>query len=206
MGNVTASGNSYPVQLSTAKWRYQWRWACRVAVESARRNYWCLLRARNGTIAIVDTEIHSEPIDVPYADIGWVRASKGQAVFRAGSPSSPPAIARLDLNSRKIETLRLSNSLNLDPGYFSVAQAIEFPTTDGLTAHGFYYPPQNRDYRGPTGERPPLGKSLEVQFAAATALSLNINFGRGGSHCVRFYAAVAAMVALSRRLTRRWAL
>lgn len=149
------------------------------AFESAHRIICAYYVRGMARLAIVDTETSQlEPIDVPYTDIGWVRAAEGQAVFRAGSPSSPPAIARLDLNIRKIETLRLSNRLSIDSGYFSVAQPIEFPTTDGLTAHGFYYAPQNRDYLGPADELPPLLVKSHggPTSAAATALSLNIQY------------------------------
>jgi dipeptidyl aminopeptidase/acylaminoacyl peptidase len=130
-------------------------------------------------LAIVDTEtLKLEPIDVPYTDLGFVRAADGQAVFRAGSPTVAPAIVKFDLQSRKFETLRLSNNLNLDPGYLSTPEPIEFPTTDGLTAHGFYYAPRNRDYGAPDTELPPLLVKSHggPTSAAATALSLNIQF------------------------------
>ena len=42
------------------------------------------------------------------------------------------------------------------PRYTSIPEAIEFPTDGGKTAHAFYYPPANRDFRGPQGEAPPL--------------------------------------------------
>ena len=149
------------------------------AFESARRIV-CIYYVRGmARLATIDTGTKQlEPIDVPFTDAGWIRASAGQAVFRAGSPSSAPAIVRLDLESRKIVTLRLSNSLNIDSGYFSIPEAIEFPTTDGLTAHGFYYAPRNRDYRGPEGELPPLLVKSHggPTSAAATALSLNIQY------------------------------
>ena len=45
---------------------------------------------------------------------------------------------------------------DLDERYVSVARPIEFPTEDGLTAHGFYYPPYNADFEAPDGELPPL--------------------------------------------------
>ena len=35
-------------------------------------------------------------------------------------------------------------------------RAIEFPTEGGLTAHGHFYPPRNRDYAAPANEKPPL--------------------------------------------------
>ena len=52
--------------------------------------------------------------------------------------------------------LRRSSTLEFEEGYLSVPQAIEFPTENGLTAHAFFYPPQNRDYAAPPGEQPPL--------------------------------------------------
>ena len=138
--------------------------------------YYVLGMAR---LALVDTEtLKLEPVDAPYTDLGFVRAAAGEAVFRAGSPTTPPAIVRFDVQSREFETLRLSNNLNLDRGYLSAPEAIEFPTTDGLTAHGFYYAPQNRDFEAPDGELPPLLVKSHggPTSAAATALSLNIQF------------------------------
>jgi dipeptidyl aminopeptidase/acylaminoacyl peptidase len=38
----------------------------------------------------------------------------------------------------------------------AVPRPIEFPTENGQTAHGIFYPPQNRDYIAPAGEKPPL--------------------------------------------------
>ncbi len=35
-------------------------------------------------------------------------------------------------------------------------RAIEFPTADSLTAHGYFYPPRNHDYALPANEKPPL--------------------------------------------------
>ncbi len=140
----------------------------------------CLYYVRGmARLAIVDTEtLKLEAVDVPYTDLGFVRAAEGQAVFRAGSPTTAPAIVRFDLQSRKFETLRFSNNLNLDPGYLSTPEAIEFPTSDGLTAHGFYYAPQNRDYARPKNELPPLLVKSHggPTSAAATALSLNIQY------------------------------
>lgn len=130
-------------------------------------------------LAIVDTEtLKLEPIEVPYTDLSFVRAAAGQAVFRAGSPTAAPAIVKFDLQSRKFEMLRLSNNLNLGSGYLSTPEAIEFPTTDGRTAHGFYYAPRNRDYGAPDNELPPLLVKSHggPTSAAATALSLNIQY------------------------------
>jgi len=130
-------------------------------------------------LAIIDTNsMKLEPVDVSYTDMSFVRASVGQAVFRAGSPTDPPAIVRLDLNTCAVEPLRRSNNLQIDPEFFSTPEPIAFPTEDGLTAHAFFYAPNNRNYRAPDGELPPLLVKSHggPTSAAATALSLHIQY------------------------------
>jgi len=88
------------------------------------------------------------------------------------------SISLYDLETGKFETLRRANDLEVFPAYFSIPRPIEFPTEAGLTAHGFFYPPQNPDYRGPDNEKPPLiVKSHGGPTAAAsTALALSIQY------------------------------
>ncbi|HEV2915598.1 MAG TPA: S9 family peptidase [Pyrinomonadaceae bacterium] len=119
-----------------------------------------------------------EAIETPYADITYLRVNSGGAVFRGGSPSSPACIARLDLATGETAVLRRSNDLKIDGGYLSIAQAVEFPTENGLTAHAFFYPPQNRDFSAPPGERPPLLVKSHggPTSAASPTLSLNIQY------------------------------
>jgi len=50
---------------------------------------------------------------------------------------------KLDLGTKKFQTLRRSNDLETYPQYFSVPRAIEFPTEGGLIAHEFFSPPQS---------------------------------------------------------------
>src|SRR5262249_39193949 len=71
-----------------------------------------------------------------------------------------------------------ASTLSLDAGYFSVPQAIEFPTEHGLTAHALFYAPKNRDFTAPDSERPPLlVKSHGGPTAAAqTTLNLGIQY------------------------------
>ena len=131
------------------------------------------------TLATIDTRSGSlTPIDCPYTDIQYLRAANGQAVFRGGSPTDVACIAKFDISSGQFETLRRSNDLETYPEYFSVPRAIEFPTEGGLTAHGFFYPPQNPDCRAPENEKPPLiVKSHGGPTAAAsTALSLSVQY------------------------------
>jgi dipeptidyl aminopeptidase/acylaminoacyl peptidase len=96
------------------------------------------------------------PIDTPYSEIGAVQAGPGRAVLLAGSPTEPTSVVQLDLATGQVEVLRRSSTVPVDPGYLSPPQPIEFPTERGLGAHAFFYPPRNRDYVAPSGERPPL--------------------------------------------------
>jgi dipeptidyl aminopeptidase/acylaminoacyl peptidase len=117
-------------------------------------------------------------VDSPFTDIQYLRAANGQAVFRGGSPTEVASITRFDVATGQFETLRRANENEVYPQYFSIPRAIDFPTEAGLIAHGFFYPPQNPDYRAPEGEKPPLiVKSHGGPTAAAsTALSLSVQF------------------------------
>jgi len=131
------------------------------------------------TFATIDTNTGKlTPIDCPYTDIQFLRAANGQAVFRGGSPTDVGAIVKFDLKTGQFETLRKSNDRETYPQYFSVPRAIEFPTEGNLTAHGFFYPPQNPDYRAPDSEKPPLIVKSHggPTSAASTALSLSIQY------------------------------
>lgn len=130
-------------------------------------------------LALIDTrERVLEPLESPYTDLTFLRASSGSVVFRAGSPSEPASIVRFDLSTRSFAVLRHSTKLLIDPGYISAPRAIEFPTEDGLTAHGFFYPPKNRDYEALSDERPPLLVKSHggPTSAAATAMSLGVQY------------------------------
>ena len=99
---------------------------------------------------------HFTKLHVPYTDIANICATGNLVVCCGASATQPNEIATLDLLSETREVLKRSNQVNIDPGYLSIPQSIEFPTTDGQTAYAFYYPPTNRDYQPLLGEKPPL--------------------------------------------------
>lgn len=143
---------------------------------------------------------------MPNADIGNLRVGANYAAFTMGDPRTPTMLMRWDLaansgrmiqqtsdaldrlNSEYMRSLRdpydwpqvgaygivdvPSNNLT------SIPQAIEFATTGGKTAHGFYYPPTNKGYAAPPGEKPLL---IVISHggptsAANTALDLRKQF------------------------------
>ncbi len=113
-------------------------------------------------------------IMTPYTDISYLRAKHGQVVFVAASPKEPSSIVKLDIFSGRLEILRRSADMVIDAGYLSIPREIEFPTGHGLAAHAFYYPPQNKDYLAPAGEKPPL---LVISHGGPTsAVSSKLDF------------------------------
>jgi len=95
-------------------------------------------------------------IELPYSAISQVRVAKNRVVFIGASATEPSAVVALELSSRQIEVLRRSRDSAIDAGYLSAARPIEFPTAQGLTAHGYFYAPKNCDYTAPPEEKPPL--------------------------------------------------
>jgi dipeptidyl aminopeptidase/acylaminoacyl peptidase len=110
-------------------------------------------------------------IETPYTDISYVRASPetGRVVFRGGASTLAASIVSLDPAIGEAEVLRRSNDLEIDAGYFSNGEPVEFPTESGLSAHGFYYAPRNRDYSAPEGELPPLRAAASPSWTLTTA-------------------------------------
>ena len=149
------------------------------AFESAERIVCAYIENGISRLAQIDTRTKKfAPIASPYTDIRFVRASPGFAVMRAGSPTEAASIVKSNLVTGTFEILRRSNNLEIDAAYLSTPRAVEFPTADGQTAHGFFYPPKNRDFTAAAGERPPLLVESHggPTAAAGTALSLGIQY------------------------------
>jgi len=126
-------------------------------------------------LASLDTQTRQlDPIDVPYTDLGGIQVGNGAALMIAGAVTQPTALIRLDLTTQTWDVLQRSSSLTLDPAYFSIPKAIAFPTTNGLTAYGFFYPPTNPDYQAPSDELPPLLVKSHGGPTAATSTSFNL--------------------------------
>ncbi len=164
------------------------------------RSRLALLRADTGAL---------EPIETPYTEISYVRAQAGRLCFLGSSPTEFSSVVTLELGTRKLQVMRCSSEVRLDPGYVSAAEPIEFPTESGLTACALFYRPKNRDYTGPEGERPSLivmshggptssadsGLNLGVQYWTSRGIAvLDVNYG-GSSGFGRGYR---------RRLDGQW--
>jgi dipeptidyl aminopeptidase/acylaminoacyl peptidase len=114
-------------------------------------------------------------IDVPFGEMPDIRIWRSAIVLIGASPTASDAIATVDPDTGAVEVIRRAREETLDPGFISVAQPIEFPTSGGLTAHALYYPPTNPDYVGPDGELPPLVVMIHGGPTAAASASLSLD-------------------------------
>ncbi len=149
------------------------------------------------------------PLNTPYTEIGGLRAGGGRAYFLGSSPSEPPALVAYDLGTCRTTVLRRSSRVVLETGFLSVPEPLAFPTTQGETAYGFYYPPQNRDFVPPQGARPPLIVFCHGGPTAATtgALNLKIQYwtSRGYAVCdVNYRGSTGYGRAYRQRLEGQW--
>ena len=115
-----------------------------------------------------------QPIQTPYSSISYLRVNGNRAAFIGGAADRPTAVVLMDLTTGRVEELRRASTLQVDPGYISTPQPIEFPTEDGLTSHGLFYPARNKDFVGPPEERPPLVVMVHGGPTAATSGSLRL--------------------------------
>jgi len=113
-------------------------------------------------------------IVMPYTKFDGLQVTSTHAYFVAGSPTEPSAVVALDLATGGVDVLRRSSSVAIDPGYISAPEPVEFPTEGGLTAHGFFYRPRNRDFEGPGDECPPLVVMSHGGPTAATSPTLRL--------------------------------
>jgi dipeptidyl aminopeptidase/acylaminoacyl peptidase len=132
-------------------------------------------------------------LDVPHSAMAPRLDVEGDRVaFIGGGPSIADEVVLLDVTARSMDVLRSSSSADVDEANFSAPRQIEFPTEDGKTAFAHFYPPRNRDHRGPADERPPLivqshggptaeatpRFSLERQFWTSRGFAIvDVNYG-----------------------------
>jgi dipeptidyl aminopeptidase/acylaminoacyl peptidase len=206
-GKVSEPLAPMEAEFATPQWLFGMR---TYAFESARRIVCAYNQRGRWRLASLDTASKRfTPFDLPFTEFSGIRASPGQAVFIAASPTHPPSVVRLDLSTGWHQALRRSSDAALEPGYLSEPQAIEFPTEAGRTAFGFYYSPTNKDFLAPSGEKPPLLVKSHggPTGAASTSLSLSIQFWTSRGFAVldvNYGGSTGYGTAYRRRLDGTW--
>jgi dipeptidyl aminopeptidase/acylaminoacyl peptidase len=117
-------------------------------------------------------------IDVPFTSFGRggeLRSDgKDTLVFVGGSPSRSTAVVSLRLAGLEVNEMKRALEFDVDPGYLSSPESLEFPTEGGRSAHALYYAPANKDFHGPPGEKPPLLVVSHGGPTSATSSELNM--------------------------------
>ncbi len=159
-------------------------------------------------LARLDTETKQlQEIDTNYTDIGSLSVSDNQVLFIGGSPLHPTSVVRLDLSTHTFKELKKSSDLEIDKGYLSTPEALSFPTENGLTAHAWYYPPQNKDYTG--SDLPPLLVKSHGGPTASASSSFNLRIqywtSRGFAYLdVNYGGSTGYGRAYRQRLQKNW--
>jgi len=135
-----------------------------------------------GRLAVLElASAKLNPVETAFTEFGSVRADGDCVLFRAGAPDHPTSIVMLDLASRRCTTLRKATDI-LDTAqpaiasYLTKVQSVEFPSAEGRTAFGLFYPPCNPDFAGPPDERPPLLVKCHGGPTSAASSTLNLGF------------------------------
>jgi dipeptidyl aminopeptidase/acylaminoacyl peptidase len=129
-------------------------------------------------LAVADSAGVIEDLGLPYTSISSVQAAGDGVVFVGASATTEPAVVRVSVTSHDLEVLRPPRDLGLDAAWFSVPEAISFPSSGGRTAHALFYPPLNPDASAPEGELPPLLVMIHggPTAAARPMLQLSIQY------------------------------
>jgi dipeptidyl aminopeptidase/acylaminoacyl peptidase len=133
-----------------------------------------------GRLGVLDlTSATLTALDLSFTDFGSVRADGDSVVFRAGGPDHPVSVVTLDLGSGATAILKKSTEI-LDRAdlriadYLTKVESVEFPTTEGETAFGLFYPPSNPEYAAGPDERPPLLVKCHGGPTASASSTLNL--------------------------------
>jgi dipeptidyl aminopeptidase/acylaminoacyl peptidase len=112
-------------------------------------------------LAVRTADGTTHDLDVPYTSLASVQADGDRVVFIGASATAEPAVVSVRLDDgassvAAVDVVRPPRDLGLEPAWFSVPEAIAFPTSGGRTAHALFYPPTNPEVAPPPGEAPPL--------------------------------------------------
>ncbi|MFP6655262.1 MAG: S9 family peptidase [Myxococcota bacterium] len=108
-----------------------------------------------------------------FSSIGGIEVSEGWATCLAGSPTTAMGLYVWRLKAGVPICVRESTGLTLPEKSLSVAEAIEFDSTDGRKTHAFVYQPTSDLHRPLPGERVPLLVKTHGGPTAATSATLD---------------------------------
>ncbi len=155
--NLYRAGENKPLwavegELSYPQWTFGMSW-----YGFSKRGIFCSYAQKGSNLfAHIMKKGSAETVELPFTFVKYLSVGKDKVAMLASSPRLPTSVILYDLTSGKATIVKGSRTNLPDEAYLSQPLALEFPTTDGRTAHAFYYPPCNPKYCGMPGEMPPL--------------------------------------------------
>ncbi len=168
----------YPLDkdFSLPYWQFGMRTYCLCSEDEIFCSY-----SDKGTWRLASVDLKAKKatqIACPYTEIGHPLCTDLGVFFEGASPTRPFELTLFHNKTGFFEVFKSSTKKEIAREYISVPQTIEFPTEEGRTAFGFFYPPQNLEYTGKQGELPPLLVKSHggPTSAASSSLQLKTQF------------------------------
>ncbi len=116
-------------------------------------------------------------IETPFTDMDYLSSCKSDVVMIAGAPNMVRSVVKFDTVKNTYDILRAGSELQIDEGYISVPQSIEFEGANNELAHAFFYPPRNKDFDiARNSDKPPLIVRSHGGPTSASDAVLNLTY------------------------------
>jgi dipeptidyl aminopeptidase/acylaminoacyl peptidase len=108
-------------------------------------------------LGMIAGESAMRAVSLPFTSYSESLVASGERLaFVGGGADRPSSVVVLHPATGEFEVVRRSLTVDVEPGYLSKPEALDFETPGGVRSHALFYPPSNVDFEGPAGERPPL--------------------------------------------------
>jgi dipeptidyl aminopeptidase/acylaminoacyl peptidase len=115
---------------------------------------------KDGADYLVEVDPKEKSLSLVESDLSNysnIRTDDEDRVFFIGaSNKKTAAIYSLDIDSKNLDVLKRSSSIEMKEGDISLPEFVTYSTRDGKQSHGFLYMPKNSRYTAPENDRPPL--------------------------------------------------
>lgn len=129
----------------------------------SQQGFWQLglINISSGTLTTIESD---------FRDISSIHCHNGEGYCIAASNDQGAQLWRY-ADGKVVPLTTSAQAINTD--FIAAPQALEFPTHDGESVHGFFYAPTNPDIEQPSGQLPPLLVMCHGGPTGATESSLN---------------------------------
>lgn len=115
-------------------------------------------------------------IETPFTDMDYISACGSKIVMIAGAPDMVRSVIEFDTLKNNYQILRKGSSLDIDPGFISIPEVIEFEGANNDLAYAFFYPPQNKNFKPGANDKPPLIVRSHGGPTSASDAVLNLTY------------------------------